>query len=271
VALSDVANAMEDAARAWATGESVAFLPGNAPPATATPPALVWQFRPSSTARLTNATERVTGTADAEVHVAAGTGVAAAYTLAESLSAEFRGKSYAGADMLDEPTIRDIGRQGNNYRVAVSLPWEFDDTRIPQGIVGVRIAANTITAYRSIRDRWDAAVATPLGIPTYFDNAPDALPVSPPFALASFQALTPLQLEVRTVRIPGRLLVATNFPLGAGEAASRAASETIVQAFDQCSFDGLTFGTPSVTVIGRTPAETWQSNVRLPFHFEVQT
>lgn len=269
--LTDVANAMRAAAATWAQGRGLAFAWDNGPPrdphAAAT---VVWSFEPGPADRLTGEVVRATGFAVADVWVPAGSGALVALGHAEHLLGVFRGQEFAGAVVLAEGHVGSIDRDAGSYVVEVRIPWEFDERRVPQGVVGSYAPPGVVAAYQAFRERWEARVRAPLALPTFFDNSPPASQ-APPWALCAFRILQPNPVETTTLRVPGRVIAALNHPIGAGVSGSEAAIGTIVRAFDQCSFRGLTFGTPEVTRVGRTPDETWQANVRLPFHYEVTT
>jgi hypothetical protein len=269
--LRDVGNAMRAAAETWAQGRGLAFVWDNgAPKHPAATPTLVWSFEPGSTDRLTADVVRATGQVVAEVWVPAGSGALAALGHGENLLASFRGQEFAGAAVLDEGHVAGVEREGPSYVVEVLIPWEFDERRVPPGTVGAFATPGVVAAYQAFRERWEAQVRAPLGLPTFFDNSPPATE-SPPWAICAFRILQPNPIELRTMRVPGRVIAALNHPIGRGVSGSDSAIATIVRAFDQCGFRGLTFGTPDVTRVGRTPFDTWQANVRLPFHYEVTT
>ncbi len=270
MALSDVDNAMRLAAQAWATANGLAFRWDNTPAQSITQKTLAYAFRPFEGGRLTGATVRTSGTVVAALYVPAGTGIIDGLTLGESLLAAFKGQVFAGADVLDEASVARVGREGANYRIDVVIPWEFDETRVPQGAVGPHQTPGMLVAYQAFRARYEAKVRAPLALKTFFDNSPVEENEPPPWAIATFRTLQPLPVELRTLRVPGRVIVAFNYPLGTGVAACEVAISTVVRAFDECSFSGVTFGTPVVNRVGRTPKETWQANVRLPFHYEVR-
>jgi hypothetical protein len=87
----------------------------------------------------------------------------------------------------------------------------------------------------------------------------------------SIRFLNPVRLESRTLRMPGSVIAALNHSLGTGVQAANLAASTIEKAFHQLTIRGISFGTPVPTRVGRTPNDTWQTNVRLPFHYDVRT
>jgi len=271
LALSDVDNAMRGVAKAWAHANGLEFVWDNSPALQPTGPTLEWAFRSSGSRRLTASTVRTTGVIEAGILVPVGEGLVGGLTRAASLKAAFLGGVFAGASVLDEIATTPSGRhQGTRYRIAVRIPWEFDERRVPQGVVGPHEAPGELAAYQAFRGRWEQEVRAPIALRTFFDNSPAVDDAVPPWALAVWRTLEPIPREMGTLHVPGRVIVALNFPAGSGVDAAEAAITTIVRAFDECSFRGLTFGTPVVTRVGRTPNETWQANVRLPFHYEVR-
>lgn len=271
MALSDVDNAMRTAARAWALANGLAFTWDNVPARDGAAKSLVWLFRPTQTSRLTGHTARTIGVIDASIQVPAGSGLVDALVLAKGLADEFRRESFAGAVVLDEIAIAPAGPVGASFAVSVRIPWDHDERRVPQGVVEPAASTNVVLAYQDFRARWDSKVRAPLALPSFFDNSPEVDAAVPPWALVSWRTLEPVAVEMRTLRVPGRVIAALNYPSGIGVEAAETAIRTIVRAFDECSFRGVTFGTPVVTRAGRTPLDTWQANVRLPFHYEVRT
>lgn len=269
--LVDVDNAQRVEAASWALANGLQFLWGNT--ASRDPhaaPSLVWRFEPETQDRLTGATVLHRGTTRASIYLPAGAGLLAALALAEGLQSLFRGRVYAGSMTLDTITIEIFGREAGSYRVDVSIPWEYDEQRIPQGAVGLYETPGAIVAYQAARQLWELRVRAPLSLVTHFDSSPPADVVAP-FAVVRFRTLQPIPVEIRTLRVPGRLLVNLHEPLGAGVTAGSETADAIVRAFDEVSYRGVIFHTPAINVIGRTPIETWQVNVRLPFHYEVRT
>ena len=269
--LRDVENAQRVEGSTWALGNGLQFLwsSGDAGDVHAQP-SLVWSSAVESSERLTSRTLVHTGAVNGAIYVPAGSGVVAALALAESLVALFRGRFYAGSRVLDEATISPAQRDGASYRVDVTIPWEFDEQRIPQGAVGLYQTPGAVVAYQAVRQLWELHVRAPLQLTTFFDNAPST-DTSPPFAFARFRVFSGISVEMRTLRFPGRLLVALHHPLGLGTEAARAAVDAIVQTFTQCNYHGVVFGDPLVNRIGRSPTNTWQTNVRVPFYYDVPT
>lgn len=270
--LVDVENAMRVEAQTWAQTNSLAFAWDNASPKDAhVAKTLAWAFLPREPERLTDSLVVHQGIARARLYVPAGSGALVALQLAESLQSQFRGRVFAGGSTLDEVAIEHVGREGPSYCVDVLIPWEFDERRIPIGAVGLHEVPGAVIAYQAFRQRWEQTVRAPLSLKSFFDNSPPADTEPPPWAFAAFRTLQPVPIEMQTIRVPGRVLVALNHALGTGVQASNTVAAAIVRAFDQATFRGVCFGTPLVRRIGRTPAETWQTNVRLPFHYDVRT
>ncbi|MFY9345575.1 MAG: hypothetical protein WAT39_24000 [Planctomycetota bacterium] len=270
--LAAVENGMRVEAKAWADQQSLVFAWDNAdtkdPHAART---LVWEWRPASQEQLTSHTVRHLGAAVGSIYVPAGTGILAALQLAEGLEARFRGRLYAGGEVLPEIRVDNGGRRGPSHVATVSVPWELIERRIPAGAVGIYSTPGAVAAYQALRDLWETKVRAPLSLPSYFDDSPPAATEPPPWALVGFRLLDPVPLEVGTQRVPGRAIAALNHAPGIGVKDQEAAVDAITRAFHQTALRGVVFGTPSVTRVGRTPVNTWQTNVRLPFHYDVRT
>jgi hypothetical protein len=272
MALRDVENAMRVEAAAWAQTNGVQFHWQNTEAKNPhSGESVAWRFVPSTQDRLTSMLVQHTGSVEARVYVPAGLGVIRALQLAESIESLFRGRVYAGSTVQDEIAIVKVGREGSSYRIDVRIPWEFDERRVPKGVVGLHQTPGAVIAYQAFRQRWESLVRAPLALKSFFDNSPPEEDAPPPWAYVTFRTLQPVRVEVQTLSVPGRVIAALNFPLGDGVANCETAITTIVHAFDECSFRGVRFTTPSVVRVGRTPLETWQANVRLPFAYEVHT
>jgi hypothetical protein len=271
VTLEQIEAAQRVEASTWAVANGLTLIWGNG--AARDPhaqPSLVWQFLPGSQRRVTAATVLHTGRTEGRIYLPAGTGIVDALALAESLESLFRGRIFAGSEMLDEIEVTNRGRDGASWRVDVSIPWEWDEKRIPQGTVGIHETPGAVIAYQAVRQLWEQHVRGPLGLVTHWNNeAPKT--AQPPFCLAGFRTLQPIGIEMRTIRVPGRVLAGLHVELGTGTAAAEAAITAITRAFDQITYRGIEFGTPLVNRIGRSPINTWQANVRLPFHYDVRT
>lgn len=272
MALRDVENAMRVEAAAWAQSNGLQFHwenTGSKNPHQA--PTLVWRFRPAAGDRLTGSLVQHRGTVEGRLYVPAGSGADRSLQLADGLESLFRGRTFVGGAVQGETSIVKIGRESTSYRTDVVIPWEYDERRIPLGVVGLHETPGARVAYQAFRQRWESRVRAVLNLNSFFDNSPPEDDSPPPWAYATFRTMQPVRVETKTIRVPGRVIAALNHPLGEGVANSETAIETIVHAFDECSFRGIHFGTPSVTRVGRTPLETWQANVRLPFSYEVRT
>ena len=68
--------------------------------------------------------------------------------------------------------------------------------------------------------------------------------------------------------MPGRVIAALNLPIATGVQVANTAAPAIAAAFTDCTVRGVVFGTPVTTRVGPTPLNTWQTNVRLPFHYD---
>lgn len=270
--LAALENGMRSAAAAWASANGLAFAWDNSPPRNPhSAKTLVWSFRIFSQDRITGSLVLVQGEAVGRIYVPAGTGALDGLALADGLQATFAGMVYGGGDVGPEIAIRHLGREEQSYVFEVAIPWSIDEHRIPIGAIGEQGAPGAADAYQAFLARWEQTVRAPLGLRSFFDNSPPSNGDAPPWALVSFRLLGPVAVDMATTRVPGRVIAALNFPLGTGLTDCEAAVATIQRAFDQTTFRGLVFGTPSVTRFGRTPIDTWQTNVRLPFHYDVRT
>jgi hypothetical protein len=272
VTLADVENAIRVEAKEWADARGLQFAWDNAAPrdphAQAT---LVWAWRPAAAPeQLTDLQLRHVGVVEAEIFVPPAKGLLEALAHAESLQAQFAGRLFAGGETLAEVAIGGGRREGASYVLPVTLPWEYVERRVPRGAVGVHETPGAASAYQAFRQRWESLVRAPLSLRSFFDNSPAATE-APPWALVGWKLLEPIRIETSTLRVPGRALVALCHPAATGVQAANLAASTIERAFHQVTFRGVCFGTPSVTRVGRTPADTWQTNVRLPFHYDVRT
>lgn len=269
--LTQVENAQRVDAASWAVANGLVFVWDNSTVKRVhDQPTLVWLFNTDTSEPLTTASLEHRGAVNASIYMPAGSGAVEAITLAESLAELFRGRVYQGSEILDEIAITMRGREGASYRVDVQIPWTYREDRIPQGAIGLYETPGALVAYQAVRQLWETRVRAPLSLKTYFDNTPSAVP-SPPFAIARFRTLQPIPVELGTLRVNGRLLVALHDNLGDGLAFAEEAITTMVGAFSECMHRGVFFGTPLVNRIGRTPNNTWQANVRLPFYYEVRT
>jgi hypothetical protein len=271
VTLLDVENAQRADAASWALANGLLFAFDNDRAVDVhRQPTLVWLFRPSDRPRLTGETVLHSGDVEARIYVPAGTGAMDALELAEALQAHFRGKLYAGSPTLDEARIDLVGREEASYRVDVSIPWEFHERRVPQGVTSPWEQPGAVVAMQAVRELWHTHVTLALGLDSYFDNDPPEGVVLP-FAWPRFRLLQPFAVDLSTVRVPGRLVAALHFPLGTGVAEHQPKVEAVAAAFDQRTHRGVVFQTPTVNRIGRTPFDSWQANVRLPFYYDVRT
>lgn len=269
--IADVEHGQRVEAAAWAQVNGLQFVIDNdAEYDPHAQPTLVWLFKPDGNERLTRTDVEHRGTAEGQIYFTGGSGALPAIQLAESLLELFRGRVYAGSSMLDEARIMVQGREGTSFRVDVVIPWEWHEKRVPQGAVSLYETPGAAIAYQAYRQRWETLVRAPLGLTTYYDNNPPETAVTP-FAWNRFRTLQPIGIELQTILVPGRILSALHYPLGTGVADAKEAIDTITNAFDECTHRGIQFGTPLVNRIGRTPSNTWQALVRLPFKYEVRT
>jgi hypothetical protein len=261
-------NALRLEASEWAQGAGLVFVWDNAAPRDPhAAKTLDWQFEPGQPEQLTSLQVRHRCSVNASIYVPAGSGMVAALQLAESLRQAMAGLRVAGGEVLAEVEIGAARRDGPSCVIDVRLPCLLDVRRVPLGAFGAQLQASALTAYQAFRARWESRIRAPLNLPTYWDDSPPASP-TPPWAWASWRTLEPVPLEIGSLRVPGRVIVAMNHALGSGVQAANSAASAIEASFHQCTFGGLVFGTSVVTRPGRTLIDTWQTNVRLPFHYD---
>ena len=266
-----VENAMRVAASNWASKNGFAFAWDNGPVVDPTAvPTLVWEFQVADESPRTIGTTVATGFAVGTLYLPAGRGALIALQVAENLRDSIAGGTFAGATAEPDASIGPLARDGISMTVEVSIPWELDEPRRVVGAIGVQGEASDSLAYAAFRERWDALVRVPLGLRSFFDDSPPDAALTPPWCFASWRTLTPVQLEGGLQRVPGRVIAALNYPLATGVQAANTAASAIASAFHQCTVRGVVFGTPATERVGRTPLNTWQTNVRLPFHYDVR-
>lgn len=269
--LAAAENAMRLEAQAWAEDAGLQFAWDNGEPKNVhATPTLVWEFERAQPDRYGTTTLAHAGIARGLVYVPAGSGGLVALQRAESLRDLFAGRIYAGAQTGSEVAIDFEGRDLTSYVASVTIPWQYEERRIPTGPVSYE-TPGAVVAYQAFRQRWEQLVRAPLSLRTIFDDSPSGDTGSPPWALALMRLFAPTRVEVQTMRVAGRVLVALNHPLGTGVQAANTAADTIERAFNECCFRGIHYGTALVNRVGRTSIGTWQTNIRLPFYYEVRT
>ncbi len=130
----------------------------------------------------------------------------------------------------------------------------------------------TEAAELAIETRWKTLVETPLGLLTEYDNSPDI----EPDATASYARLRIFGGESPQVAVGGPrglhrvlgLTVAEVFvPAGSGAPPARRIIDTIKNAFQGTSADGVTYETASADNIGLENGR-YQVNVNISYRFE---
>lgn len=268
--LAAAESALRVAAKAWADANSFAFHWDNAAPREVTGRLLSWAFQTEDSGNITDLIVQHQGRIEASLWLPAGEGAALAVQLAESLREEFVGNIYAECEILDESGLTPIGRSGPRFGVMVSLHFEMFERTIPGGPVGAYEDPTAALAFEAVRERWESQVRAPLLLRTFYDNAPPDAAEPPPWAFVSVKLLRPVRLETTSVRVPGRAIAALNHAPGIGVQDANNAASLASAAFHQCTIKGICFGTPSVQRVGRTSADTWQTNIRMPFHFDLR-
>jgi hypothetical protein len=264
-------NAVRAAGKAFADDESLAFAWDNSPPKDPTAaPTLVWSFGRGLPEQITNLVVVHRGTVDATFWLPLGSGLMRGMELATALGSEFAGEHFAGGQVLHEVQATPLGRDGDSYRTRSVLPWEFVERVVPVGMIS-NAAPDALGAVQAIAQRWESAVRAPLNLTTYDDNSPPAVDAALPYAFRSTRILAPVHLETGLLRVLGRVEAILQHKLGSGVQLAEQQALHIERAFHQITFRGLCFGTPTVTRVGRTALDTWQTNVRLPFHYDVRT
>lgn len=266
-----VENALRVAASNWAGKNGFAFAWDNGPSVDPTAvPTLVWSFQVADEGPRTIGTVVANGFAVGTVYLPAGRGALALLQVAENLRDTLAGGTFGGGETGRDVQIGQVQRNGTSVLVEVSIPWELDEARRIVGPIGPQGEASESLAYQAFRERWDALVRQPLNLRTFFNDSPPDASVVPPWCLASWRTLLPVQLEGGLQRVPGRVIAALHYPQATGVQAANTAASVIASAFHQCTVRGVVFGTPSTNRVGRTPLNTWQTNVRLPFHYDVR-
>lgn len=265
-------NALRVAASTWAGVNGYAFAWDNGPPVDPrAAPTLVWSFRTASEERLTVDVVLAEGVATGTLWLPAGRGGLAALAVAKSLRDALADLAIGGGETGKDVEIGPMRREGPSLQVDVSVPWELDERRVVVGPVGPQGEATEVTAYQAFRERWEQLVRVPLGMRTFFDDSPPDDSVAPPWCLATWRTLRPIPIERGRQRVPGRVIAALNLPIATGVQVANTAAPLIAGAFTDCTVRGVVFGTPVTTRVGATPRNTWQTNVRLPFHFDQRT
>jgi hypothetical protein len=211
------------------------------------------------------------GVATAQVFVHAGQGPVQALTYAQGLKDALGGKIYGEGESLSEVQIDPLERQGASFTVSVVVPWKMCQNYTTGGQVtpALQPQPDMVECYTEIRKAWRDHVQPSLsGVPTYFDNAPSE-EVSMPFCMNMISTFPPFAIEMGTLRTEGRIICALHFPPGTGSSALWDAINVIVEAFDSKTYGNIKFKTPVIGRNGRSDINSWQANVRLPFHFEV--
>ena len=232
---------------------------------------IVWSFEPRERNRLTRGKIEHEGVATATVFVHAGKGPVQALTYAEGLKDALRGRIYGEGESMAEVRIDPLDRQGASFTVSVVIPWKLCQSYISGGQITqpLQHQPDMVECYTEIRKAWRDYVQPSLtGVSTYFDNAPSE-EISMPFCMNMISTFAPIAIEMGTLRTEGRIISALHFPPGTGFSALWDAVNVVVEAFDSKTYGNIKFKTPVIGRAGRSDINSWQANVRLPFHFEV--
>lgn len=200
------------------------------------------------------------------------TGWAPALDRAHAIADAFQYTTVGGAEMLEAAIVR-IGRQGSYYRYNVHLPFRaFESAGVASS--GGGVATDPAAAATAMSLRFDAEVALPNSLLTAYENMPFELPGAEQVWCAWSIRHAEGQGEIGTRRfsVPGQATASIYIPIETGTADGYSLAGATVTAFRYGRHDGINFGTPSLTRIGRAgPAsstEWWQVNVRCPYWFE---
>ena len=122
--------------------------------------------------------------------------------------------------------------------------------------------------HNTIRGRFQTVVATPLSLPTAYDNAAFTRPQAAPWARwtvlpgESFQAS--FGGATNRYRTPGVAVAQLFVPIETGDKVALEMAQAVKAAFRGVAVGGVTFREPSVTRVGRVDDE-YQINVTCPW------
>jgi hypothetical protein len=122
-----------------------------------------------------------------------------------------------------------------------------------------------------IQGRFATQVAAPRRLPTIYDNDPTPAPADGSL-WCRFTVLDGdtrrITVGVKQYRTVGVAIAQLFGPAGEGTRAQRDTAGAIVSAFQDQAADGVRYGVPAVTNIGKTSQGNYQINVTCPFQAE---
>lgn len=167
------------------------------------------------------------------------------------------------------PSRRRLGRSGAYWQLEVTVPWEGDLTEslaVPTLSVSVSYTGGEIEA--AIRSRFATLIEAVTPVLVQYDNDPH----EPPASGTMWVRWSILRGETVSVesglgrfRTPGLGIAMIFSPVERGDAQSHALSRSIMTAFRAVSSQGISYGIPYATVVGRSDW-WWQINVSCPFY-----
>lgn len=214
---------------------------------------------------------RSSGTLILSVMVAQATGASAAVSICQQLRAAFRPARLAGGvELLHGSSMVRVGREDGRYRWDVRIPWRYLLTSM-RGTTTGGAAVTVATAIPIVQGLFRTEIEQALSLPTFYENGPSAEAPTPlPWALFTARLLQPVATEQGPNEIvPGRAIILLHTNAARGTAGVDSIADSICRTYQVRQVRGIQFSVPSVDRRGRTPAGTWQTNIRLPFQFEV--
>lgn len=212
-----------------------------------------------------------TGTMTLSVYTGQATGVALAEQLAHQLRGSFRPRKLTGGvELLHGSSAIRVGREDGRYRWDVRVPWRYLKSG-GRGATTTGTAATAATAIHIVQGLFRTEVEQALGVRVFYENGPTGEAPAPlPWALFTARLLQPVAVEQGPNEIiPGRAIILLHTEAQRGSAGVDALCESICRAYQVRQVRGIQFLVPAVDRRGRTPAGTWQTNIRLPFQLEV--
>lgn len=196
-----------------------------------------------------------------------------ALVLVGAVRAAFRAQVLAsGIEILPEPAIVHVGRQDGRMRYDVAIGWRNLHVTDP-GTDGAYEPHTLVSALDAAQELFAAEIEAPAtgwaGLRTFYGNGPASNSLSLPWCAYYPKPLSPIDREHGpTELVPLRAIVVLHTVADRGWAGADAIVDRIVARHQQRCYRGVIFDTPNVVHVGRTPAVTWQTNIRLPFYIE---
>jgi len=130
--------------------------------------------------------------------------------------------------------------------------------------------------HNACRSRWDAQVATPLSLPTLYDNAPEPAGGQPTDARWARFIVRPGERfhsqmggPTNDYRTPGMCVAQLFAPLEEGDGYLLEIVDSIDAAFRAVTVGGIVFQVPYTSFRGRmADSDWWQINVVCPFIYD---